>query len=186
MFELVKVTHVCQYWRSTLISCPHLWSSIFVKSDHRDFIAACLERSREVPLAVHMDLEYGAYHYHSDCRCKQGRPVAATDPHLCRYHSTFVPLVTSDCTRRIHKLDIHLHLLDTQTDDSDWYFEGAFDHFKLFELPLPTLEYLNLRVHSELADKILVELPRDLFCWDFSPPTELRHFTLHGCYGNAS
>ena len=27
-FEIVKMTHICQYWRSTLISYPHLWSWI--------------------------------------------------------------------------------------------------------------------------------------------------------------
>ena len=43
VFEIVKMTHIWQYWRSTLISCLHLWSSIFVKNDHKDFVAACLE-----------------------------------------------------------------------------------------------------------------------------------------------
>ena len=49
MFEIVKMTHICKYLRSTLISYPHLWSLIFVKNDHKDFVVACLERSRGTP-----------------------------------------------------------------------------------------------------------------------------------------
>jgi hypothetical protein len=69
MFEIVKMTHICQYWRSTLISCPHLWSSIFVKNDRKDFVAACLERSRELPLTVCLDLKHGDYHDYPGCTC---------------------------------------------------------------------------------------------------------------------
>jgi len=66
MFEIVKMTHVCQYWKSALIS-PHLWSSIFVKNDHPDFVAACLKRSQEVPLTMWLDLKYGDYDEYPDC-----------------------------------------------------------------------------------------------------------------------
>jgi len=59
MFEIMKMTHVCQYWRSTLISYPHLWLVVFVQKHHKDLIVACLERSRGVPLAVCLDLVAG-------------------------------------------------------------------------------------------------------------------------------
>ena len=61
MFDVVRMTHVCQYWRSTLISYPRLWSSIFVRNDHKDFVVTCLERSRELPLAVRLDLGHGGH-----------------------------------------------------------------------------------------------------------------------------
>ena len=60
MFEIVKMTHVCQYRRSTLISYPHLWSSVFVKLDHKDFVAACPE-SRGLPSTLHLELVYDKY-----------------------------------------------------------------------------------------------------------------------------
>ena len=78
MFEIVKLTHVCQYWWSTLISCPHLWSSIFVKNGHQNFVATCLERSREAPLTVRLDLEYGDYADYSDCTCIRNKRTPGT------------------------------------------------------------------------------------------------------------
>ena len=115
MFEIVKMTHVCQYWRSTLISYPHLWSSIFVKNDHKDFIAACLERSREVPLTVWLDLKHGGYGNYPDCTCirdewSSGMWVNEDSP--CRYHTTIYPLVEDNHTERIRTLDVHLTMRD--------------------------------------------------------------------------
>jgi len=64
MFGIMKMTHVRQYWRSTLTAYSHLWSSIF---DHKDLVATCLERSQWIPLVVHLDLKHGDYHHHPEC-----------------------------------------------------------------------------------------------------------------------
>jgi len=186
MFKIVKMTHVCRYWRSTLISYPRLWSSIFVENDHKDFIAACLERNQEAPLTVHLDLAHGDYGYYPGCTCirNEGSPgmrINERDP--CRYHTTIHPLLKIDHTRRIRTLDVHLGMLDDDTDEHpDRHFEGALDDLGLFEFSLPALESLSFDIYCEFTGAHL-EFPRDLFCWDSSPPTKLRHLTLHGCYG---
>ena len=111
MFAIVKMAHVCQYWRSTLISYPHLWSSIFVRSDHRDFVAACLERGQEAPLTVHLNLEY-----YDDEQCPDA----------------IHPLLEGDHARRIRTLDVHLAMSNTVEEESpDDRFRDALDAFGL-------------------------------------------------------
>ena len=80
MFEIVKLTHICQYWRSTLISYPHLWSSIFVGNDHKDFVYTCLERSRELPLVVRLDLENSGHDDYLNCTCPYGVQINERSP----------------------------------------------------------------------------------------------------------
>ena len=188
MFEAVNMTHVCQYWRSTLISYPHLWSSIFVQNDHRDFVAACLTRSRELPLTVYLDLKHGDYHDYPGCTCirKVGScGMRINENHPCRYHTTIDPLLWGDHTDRIRTLDVYLNMLDSVAEEGpDQDFDIALDDFGLFARPLPALESLSFRVNwYEFDVDAHLEFPTTLFCWVFLPPTKLRHLSLHGCYG---
>ena len=186
MFGIVKMTHVCQYWRSTLISHPHLWSSIFVKNDRKDFVAACLERSREVPLTVCLDLKYGDYDDHPDCTClrnewSSGMRIDESNP--CRYHTTIEPLLEASHIQRIRKLDVRLSMLDNCAEDGpDQDFEDALNGFGLFKFPVPALESLSFRVDHEFDVDTHLHFPRSLFFWEFLPPTKLRHLALHGCF----
>jgi hypothetical protein len=186
MFEIVKMTHICQYWRSTLISSPRLWSSIFVKNDHKDFVAACLERSRGAPLTVYLDLKHGDYHDYPDCTCirnewSPGMQIDEDNP--CRYHTTIQPLLTVDSIKRICKLDVCLTMLDASEEGPDQDFKNALDDLDFFVVPLPFLESLSFSVNHELEIDTHLSLPRDLFGWVILPPTRLRHLTLQGCYG---
>ena len=187
MFEIVKMTHVCQYWRSTLVSYPHLWSLIFVKNDHKDFVAACLERSQEIPLAVRLDLKHGDYHQYPNCTCIRRDWSSGTlfnECYPCRYHTTIHPLLEGVHLKRIRTLDAHLTLLDNADDDPDEGFKNAPDNLRLFVVPLPVLESLNFRVDHKFDDVVThLEFPEVLFFWGFSPPTTLRHLALRGCYG---
>ena len=189
IFDLVKMTHICQYWRSTLISCPRLWSSIFVKNDHKDFVTACLERSQELPLAVHLDLKYGDYHEFDDCTCirnewSPGMYIDEDNP--CRYHTTIEPLMNADSIKRIRKLDVLLTMLDGSDEGPDCDFHDALGGFRFFVFPLPFLESLSFNVDYDEFDSYIdthLTLPEDLFCWRLIPPANLRHLSLHGCYG---
>ena len=193
MSEIVKMTHVCQYWRSTLISYPRLWSSVFVRTDRKDFAAACLERNREAPLTVHVDLTHGNYELYDDCTCirdewERGewpeRQIDERNP--CRYHTTINPRLKTEHTQRIRTLDVRLTMLDTFAKEGPYqYFKDTLDHFELFTSPLPTLESLSFHVDPkfELGVDTYLEFPEDLFCWESLPPTRLCHLTLHGCYG---
>jgi len=151
-------------------------------------VATCLERSRELPLAVHLDLKHGDYDHYPNCTCIRGEWSAGKwqhEIHTCRYHTTINPLLEDDHLKRIRTLDVHLALLDDNGgEDPDWDFENALKSFGLFVLPLPALESLNFRVdHVYDGLDIHLELPGVLFFWRFVPPTALCHLTLHGCYG---
>jgi len=187
MFEIVKMTHVCQYWRSTLITYPRLWSSVFVRNDHKGFVAACLERSREVPLAVRLDLKHGCSDGYLDCTCvgdEWPSGVRSTDRNACRYHTTILPLLEVNPIRRIRTLDVHLVVAGGYPGgDWDQDFKDALDDFELFASPLPILESLSFRVEHLLHTDSHLKLPEDTFCWGTSPPTKLYHLSLHGCYG---
>jgi hypothetical protein len=52
--DLVAATHVCRYWRSTLISSPLLWTSLFSSDLDRTF--TYLERSKSTPIDVKISL----------------------------------------------------------------------------------------------------------------------------------
>ena len=185
-FEVVKMTQICQYWRSTLISYPYLWSSIFVKNDHKDFVAACLERSRELPLTVSLDLKHGDYDTYPDCTCirnewSPGMRVDENNP--CRYHTTIHPLLDIDHSRRIRELDVHLDMLDDSAEEPDQDFRDALYNFGFFVFLLPSLKSLSFSVDHQLDADEYLELPDNLFLWSLLPPDKLRHLTLHGCYG---
>ena len=56
--DLVISTHVCRYWRSTLVSTPSLWTCFRFKSSHDvDRTLTYLERSRSAPVDVEVDMD---------------------------------------------------------------------------------------------------------------------------------
>jgi len=160
MFEIVKMTHICRYWRATLTSYPQLWSSIFVKNDHKDFVAACLERSRGIPLTVRLDLKYGDYSEYPDCTCirdewSSGMRVNENNP--CRYHTTIDPLLE---VNQIRTLDVHLTMIDdVARGGPNQEFKDALENFELFTSHLPILESLSFHVNHVLDIETHLELP---------------------------
>ncbi|TBU29063.1 hypothetical protein BD311DRAFT_303442 [Dichomitus squalens] len=48
--NIVRVTHVCKYWRAVAIETPDLWASFAVF--HPGLVQECLVRSKTVPLSV--------------------------------------------------------------------------------------------------------------------------------------
>jgi len=51
--HVTTLAQVCSQWRSNVISTPLLWSTIHVSQQTQpEFIALCLERSKDVPLEI--------------------------------------------------------------------------------------------------------------------------------------
>ena len=185
MFEIVKMTQVCQYWRSTLISYPHLWSTIFVQKLHKDFVVACLKRSQGVPLTVCLRLTSGNLHP-SDIamfevvRASSGLRIDEKNPSHRR--TSLDPLLEVDHIRRIRKLDVHLSMLnDDDLRDSGRNIKDALGGVEFFTSPLPALESFSFYADQLYPIKSHPKLPEDIFSWESLPPTKLRHLALHGC-----
>lgn len=51
-YSWIAVSHVCKYWRDASLSFPTVWSSI--ASNSPKFAKLCLERSKTVPIDVHL------------------------------------------------------------------------------------------------------------------------------------
>ena len=189
MFDLVKMTHVCRCWRTTLILFPHLWSAVLVKNDRKEFVAACLERSQRVPLTVRLDMEYGnncnSCKSHG-CTCLWWVSIMqVTKRKPCDCHTAILPLLNDHHTKRIRELDICLTIDNYSEGFENDIFRAALDDLKFRPFSLPSLESLSFNVYPDFDynDDPSMRFPADMFGWDTSPPANLRHLTLHGCYG---
>lgn len=55
-----RLAQVCGRWRSNVISTPLLWSTIHISQKTQpEFIALCLERSKDVPLEIILEMRGG-------------------------------------------------------------------------------------------------------------------------------
>ncbi|KAF9777977.1 hypothetical protein BJ322DRAFT_987173, partial [Thelephora terrestris] len=46
--SIVPLTHVCRYWRESIISTPSNWT--LISNKNKDMTAACLQRAKAAPL----------------------------------------------------------------------------------------------------------------------------------------
>ena len=147
-----------------------------------------MERSRELPLTVRLDLKCSGYDPYLDCTCVQERSFEMRENKRkpCRYHTTINPLVEVGHAQRIRKLDVYLDILDDSIKiGPEEYFRGFLNELEFFAFPLPILESLGFHVDHMLGldNDTHMKLPGNLFHWGSLPPTKLRHLVLHGCYG---
>jgi len=52
--SIIPLTHVCRYWRESIISAPENWT--LVSSESERLAALSLERSKEAPLQIYLDM----------------------------------------------------------------------------------------------------------------------------------
>ena len=53
--SIISLTHVCRYWRDSIISSPDNWTLIF--SERRHLAALSLERAKAAPLTIHLNVD---------------------------------------------------------------------------------------------------------------------------------
>ena len=58
---IIPLTHVCQYWRESIISTPENWT--LISSTQLDLAALSLERSRAALLRLHLDVSSPPYDF---------------------------------------------------------------------------------------------------------------------------
>ena len=135
---------------------------------------------------MHLDLLHDYHGKDPDCTCIRGKQLSGiriNRENPCRYHTTIDPLLEVDQIRRIRTLDVQVTIFDHTAGVPNQYFKDTLDDSKIFALPLPTLESLSFSVDHDLPTDTRLELPKGLFCLESSPPPNLRHLALHGCYG---
>ncbi|KAF9777650.1 hypothetical protein BJ322DRAFT_1131875, partial [Thelephora terrestris] len=52
--SIVPLTHVCRYWRESVISTPSNWT--LISSKNEDMTAACLQRAKAAPLEITLEM----------------------------------------------------------------------------------------------------------------------------------
>ena len=122
-----------------------------MNNDHEHFVAVYLERSREVRLAVRLDLEYGGYNDHHG---------SGTNSHLKWGTAREVPTVITPRLALSKRLPI-------SSESAHWMFastvlqkmtrtEGVLDDFILFAFLSFALESLSFRInHDFVTDTLL-------------------------------
>jgi len=143
LYDLSRLTHVCQFWRTALINQPRVWSSIFVThEDCREFVEMCLERSHSVTLDVTMNASRWAP-VHVGCTCdkdKRGR-LLPNERNPCEWHFVFESLATLEHSKRIHTLNIDFYLPDDMAPPET--AELSLGSCRFFTLSFPQLAHLG-------------------------------------------
>ena len=52
---IIPLTHVCRYWRESIISTRENWT--IISNSQEDLAALCLERAKAAPLEIHFDMD---------------------------------------------------------------------------------------------------------------------------------
>ena len=52
---IIPLTHVCRYWRESIVSTPRNWTRISSRS--RSLAMASLQRAKLAPLQIHLDVD---------------------------------------------------------------------------------------------------------------------------------
>ena len=155
--QIIPLTHVCRYWRTSLLTYPKMWSTLCMRPGPEDpsVISEWLARSQSIPLTVIAELS-DAYE-HPVCRYHDAPTATIDDPDahaVCPRHEAVLSLNQLLPHRsRIRDLDVSLHF-----SDPDWhaYNEPPLLHHLFFRETLPNLQRLDFRAtHVEFSDNAI-------------------------------
>lgn len=176
--QLIRITHVCHYWRTLAISCPSLWAVISIPSRCTHTF---VERSRNVPLTLRCSLDSDTSSSQLECVLNSNRfrtkhldlrgprrmlgPVVEKGLGECCLSSLSIVNTTTDNTDD-EGID------DESTDDENPDDEGTDDEGGFW---LPDSPFV---AHISSKPMCLLELKACGFQWD-SPLYTSGLTTLH-------
>ena len=152
--SVIPLTHVCRYWRESIVSAPENWALISSRS--KDLTALSLERSKEAPLQIYLDMDQVR---------ETPKFVDLITPYIHNAETLeFVNLKTVDDLKRtlpnfprtmpnLRSLDLSI-----QEDSPDWdptidpfgLFSPSLRHLLLYDIPLYP-SFLNLKTLTEFT-----------------------------------
>ena len=139
--QVIPLTHVCQYWRTLLLSYPRMWSTLCMKPGNPIVISEWLTRSQNAPLTV--IAEFTDAYEHPPCRYEDLATATLADTFdldVCPRHEAVLSLDQLLPHRsRIRDLTILFHSSDPDWDDGD-HGEPELLHHHFFKNGLPNLQ----------------------------------------------
>ena len=176
--QLVALTHVCQYWRSAILSYPRMWSTIHMKPGNPALISECLARSQKASLTILA--EFIDPYDHPPCRYQDSATMALDDANrleVCVRHGAVLSLdqLLPHCSR-ILDLNIVFHSSDPAWDDHEADPILLFHEF--FKESLPNLRRLDFSAFHVEQDRYAIPAPSSLFAGYFPCLKELKYLGM--------
>ncbi|KLO11197.1 hypothetical protein SCHPADRAFT_482385 [Schizopora paradoxa] len=138
--SIMKLSHVNQRFRLVSLSYPHLWTHISstLKQPEMGLVKACLERSRDLPVTVHLTI------------------------YLCGAYYPFCDDVTAaarKCAHRWRSVHIHFAYIHcTPLNASELSVDPTRGTEEMRDISAPALEYLRLISEGSSLDEELLFL----------------------------
>ena len=179
--QIIPLTHICRYWRTTLLSYPRVWSTVCVKPGDPGVISEWLARSQNVPLTV--IVEFADSFIHPPCHYEDSATATLADhnhPRVCPRHEAVLSLdqLLPHCSR-IYDLSILLPSFYSGWDTDDHEGYPTLLHHNFFRESFPNLQRLDFRATHVEYERYTIPI-LDLFAKKLPRLQELKYLGVVG------
>ena len=179
--QIIPLTHVCQHWRTIILSYPKIWSTVRMKPGDPSVTSEWLARSQNTPITV--IAEFSDSYEHPSCRYQDSATATLArhnSPRVCPRHEAVLSLDRLLPHRsRIRDLTIVLH-----SSDPDWedHHDGepALLYHQFFRDSLPNLQRLDFRAVHVQPTRYTIPIPDSLFAKNLPRLKELTYLGVTG------